>query len=419
MTITKSILILTGFLILGTCLICYFFDLQLSALLSLLFIIMVGNGTTLLIYKNVVLPTPHLDNLVENLITSDYINFTFRFDEKPNITPKSCFALNASLTTIEHMFHEIYCTSSRLLPMADALRDTYASMTQKASIQHAHGEELATTIEHTIRISRELESDVELIYTSVASATQSVQQTRIDSDNSQASLSKLATNIEQTSEHMKVLKQDSDNIGSVIEVINAIAEQTNLLALNAAIEAARAGEQGRGFAVVADEVRNLAARTSNSTQEVRTMVGKIQESTDRADTLMSNALTEAQQTVKLSHATSNEINTIEQAMLAINALSEKINHQVAQQKIMSDEAQSNIEAMVELNSDALSSTLIQSVSSEDLRNLAKSLHEKLGLFHVSEGIIDNTQRNDSARRNENTSSSNQNTTAPTNDIELF
>ncbi|WP_275074517.1 methyl-accepting chemotaxis protein [Pseudoalteromonas ostreae] len=341
--------------------------------------------------------TKYLDNLLSNLVTADGIDFTFRYDESDKTTPATCFAINASLTTIEHLFQEVYYSSSRLLPMADGLRDTYASMVQKATIQDAHGKDLADIIKQTINISRELENNVEQIYSSVSAATHSVQQTRLDSDKSQTSLLALASNIEQTSAHMTVLKQDSDNIDSIIEVINSIAEQTNLLALNAAIEAARAGEQGRGFAVVADEVRNLAARTSNSTQEVRAMVGKIQQSTDLAHNLMNTALNETQQTVKTSQATSNEISTIEQSMLAINKMSQHINQQVFQQKTISDEAQTAIEAMVELNSDALSSSQIQAVSSTDLRQLANSLHDKLSLFKITMQSIEPQQRTDISR----------------------
>ncbi|MEQ3450334.1 MULTISPECIES: methyl-accepting chemotaxis protein [unclassified Pseudoalteromonas] len=341
----------------------------------------------------------YLYSFVSALHHHDTIDLTFRFDEKDKTLPEACLAINDSMAMMEHIIGEVYASSSRLSPMADSLRDTYASMTQKATIQHAHGEDLATAINHMLTVSRELDDSLEKIYSSVENATQAVKKTRIDTDKSQESLMTLAGNIQATSEQIASLKADSDAISSVIDVINAIAEQTNLLALNAAIEAARAGEQGRGFAVVADEVRNLAARTSQSTQEVRNMVNKIQAGTDSAHAQMLTALAETDKTVSLSEASTKEVDQIEQSMIDINALSHSIHTQVSQQKAVSDEAQSSIESMVELNSDALSASKIQAVSSSDLINLAECIHEKLSIFKAERPQPDVTHRTDTSRYN--------------------
>jgi methyl-accepting chemotaxis protein len=294
-------------------------------------------------------------------------------------------------------------------------------MTQKATIQHAHGEDLADSINRMLAVSRELDDNLEKIYTSVEAATEAVKKTRVDTDKSQASLMSLAKNIEETSTEIETLKIDSDAISSVIDVINSIAEQTNLLALNAAIEAARAGEQGRGFAVVADEVRSLAARTSQSTQQVREVVSKIQAGTDSAHQLMLNALEETKQTVTLSEASTREVDQIESAMLNINSMSHSIHQQVKNQKAVSDEAQTSIESMVELNSDALSSSKIQAVSSNDLISLAHSIHDKLAIFKVDEAVFENDPRTDRSRLHTDTktASTKAEVQQDSGDIELF
>ncbi|WP_105166518.1 methyl-accepting chemotaxis protein [Pseudoalteromonas sp. T1lg23B] len=345
-----------------------------------------------LYYQRRLQHTSNLDKLVQALVKEGCIDLTFRFDENDKSLPAACFALNASLLTIEHIIGEVYASSARLSPMADNLRDTYASMTQKASIQHAHGQDLASSINRMLEVSRELDQNLEKIYHSVEAATYAVKQTRQDTNKSQNSLLGLVGNIEQTSQQIETLKTDSDAISSVIDVINSIAEQTNLLALNAAIEAARAGEQGRGFAVVADEVRSLAARTSQSTQQVRDMVAKIQAGTDSAHSLMQEALAQTEQTVSLSEASTKEMDQIEQAMVNVNDMSQSIHAQVEQQKVVYDEAQSSIESMVELNSDALSSSKIQAVSSSDLLNLAVTIHEKLSLFKADYDPPDMSKR---------------------------
>jgi methyl-accepting chemotaxis protein len=363
----------------------------------------------------------YLQTLVNAINHDGLIDLTYRFDDSKASTPPACLAINASLATIEHIIGEVYASSSRLSPMADGLRDTYASMTQKATIQHAHGEDLADSITRMLAVSRELDDNLEKIYTSVEAATDAVKKTRVDTDKSQASLMSLAKNIEQTSTQIETLKIDSDAISSVIDVINSIAEQTNLLALNAAIEAARAGEQGRGFAVVADEVRSLAARTSQSTQQVREVVSKIQAGTDSAHQLMLNALEETKQTVTLSEASTREVDQIESAMLNINSMSHSIHEQVKDQKAVSDEAQTSIESMVELNSDALSSSKIQAVSSNDLISLAHSIHDKLAIFKVDETSLDHDPRTDRDRlhKQTHTESHRHETPKDSGDIELF
>lgn len=363
--------------------------------------------------------TPYLSELVAALLKDDNIDLTYRFNEADANTPPACLAINASLATIEHLIGEVYCSSSRLSPMADSLRDTYSSMTQKATIQHAHGTDLATSFNRMISVARELDEHLDQIYGSVTEATNAVKKTRVDTGKSQESLMSLANNIQATSTQIESLKVDSDAISSVIDVINSIADQTNLLALNAAIEAARAGEQGRGFAVVADEVRSLAARTSQSTQQVRDMVSKIQAGTDSAHNLMLDALSETQQTVSLSQASTREVDQIEQAMIDINTLSKSIHEQVSRQKAVSDEAQMSIDSMVELNSDALNNSQIQAVSSNDLINLARSIHAKLSIFKVDSTLLDHEQRADESRLHKVAFDESMMQQNNSNDIELF
>lgn len=362
----------------------------------------------------------NLQALINSINNDNLIDLTFRYDEYQKTLPASCLAVNASLATMEHIISEVHTSSSRLSPMAASLKDTYASMTQKATIQHVHGEDLANSIQRMLKVSRDLDDNLDRIYTSVEDATTAVKQTRIDTDKSQDSLISLAKNIEETSKQIETLKVDSDAISSVIEVINSIAEQTNLLALNAAIEAARAGEQGRGFAVVADEVRSLAARTSQSTQQVREVVNKIQVGTDSAHQLMLNALEETKKTVTLSEASTKEVDQIESAMLNINDMSHNIHEQIQDQKAVSDEAQLSIESMVELNSDALSNSKIQAVSSNDLLALAQSIQEKLGIFKVNEKTFELTPRTDNTRLNQSqTISEPQPLPEESGDVELF
>lgn len=139
-----------------------------------------------------------------------------------------------------------------------------------------------------------------------------------------ASIDKLATDIRQAGEVIARLKHESENIGSVLDVIRGIAEQTNLLALNAAIEAARAGEQGRGFAVVADEVRTLASRTQQSTQEIQRMIENLQEGAAEAVQVMALSDGSSAKTIEKAQSADIALDSIHRSVTQISELNTQI-----------------------------------------------------------------------------------------------
>ena len=135
----------------------------------------------------------------------------------------------------------------------------------------------------------------------------------------QSEIDRLAADVEKAATVILDLEQVSERIGGVLDVIRGIAEQTNLLALNAAIEAARAGEQGRGFAVVADEVRNLASRTQESTEEIHGMIERLQQASRQAVEVMGTGREQARETVE--HATETR-QSLEEILLSVSTISD-------------------------------------------------------------------------------------------------
>ncbi|MDO8270690.1 MAG: PAS domain-containing methyl-accepting chemotaxis protein [Gammaproteobacteria bacterium] len=173
-------------------------------------------------------------------------------------------------------------------------------------------------------------------------ADRSVDTGRQSIDESLTATSQLADYIDEVTRTIEQLGVDSKAIGSVIDVINTIAGQTNLLALNAAIEAARAGEQGRGFAVVADEVRTLAQRTQDSTIEIKDIVSRIQDSTKASVQSMAVAQEKAQQCVSFNQKAGGSYSLISDAVSMIHNMTQQIAAALEQQSCTSEEINRNI-----------------------------------------------------------------------------
>lgn len=161
-------------------------------------------------------------------------------------------------------------------------------------------------------------------------------------DRAQATIKDLAQHIDRAYRVIKNLDEESNNIGSVLTVIRGIAEQTNLLALNAAIEAARAGEQGRGFAVVADEVRTLASRTQQSTEEIQTMIEKLQKGSHDAVDAMDTSKQSAESSVQQTEETKERLLAMKEAVSTIHSMNQQIAQAVSEQHQVVGEINNNI-----------------------------------------------------------------------------
>lgn len=197
-----------------------------------------------------------------------------------------------------------------------------------------------------------------------------------------AAIHHLSGEVGKTASVIRKLESDSEAIGKVLEVISAIAEQTNLLALNAAIEAARAGEQGRGFAVVADEVRTLASRTHKSTLEIHEMIDQIQSGTREAVAVMHNSQQSVELSVKQAAQAGDSIGAITRAVAAINDMNAQIASASEEQSAVAEEINRNI---VNISAEADRSTSSADLSfseSERLAQLADELKSLVAQYRI-------------------------------------
>lgn len=353
------------------------------------------------------------DNIIDK--DTDQVDLTIRLPEETSSSGEIGTQFNSSIQRTHDAILDVEASVSRLIPMSIELSDTYNATSQKTLMQTNYSKSVAGSMDKMHQASATVTNDIEQINTAVVSSTNYVTSCRNAVDRTVQSIHIVSDNMERASSELEKLKQASEEVNTVIEVINSIAEQTNLLALNAAIEAARAGEMGRGFAVVADEVRTLAERTRVSTSEVRDNIERIQAQTNELVDSMSQGKESTELTVQRSEESRQQLDEIFSAVEEIQLASNQINSSIAVQTEAADEAQNAISGLVELNTDALESTSIQSVSKEDLNNLAQTLKSKLTIFKLNEHQWDESSRIKTRAQ----AQIKENTVAKEDEVELF
>ncbi|MBE7376973.1 methyl-accepting chemotaxis protein [Pseudomonas sp. AL-54] len=271
---------------------------------------------------------------------------------------------------------------SQIATAAEQLSAVTAQTSAGVQTQRLETEQVATAMHEMAATVQEVARNAEQASSAARQADQQARQGDRVVQDAVGQIGNLAGEVDQSAHAIEALHAESGRIGSVLEVIRAVAEQTNLLALNAAIEAARAGEQGRGFAVVADEVRALARRTHDSTEEIEGLIGNLQRVAQQAVEQMRNSRDLTQRTVELANEAGVALGHITESVSTIEQMNQQIAAAAEEQSAVAENISESVTRVRDIGDQSASATEQTAGASAELARLGVELQELVRQFRT-------------------------------------
>lgn len=289
---------------------------------------------------------------------------------------------NSFVDHMNDLVRHIRTQANELQENAHAMADSAVTSVRELGVQQQQIGMVAQAMNEMTNATQEIAHHAEHTADSVRESVSSASDGKQQVDKTRDSIVVLADKVEQAGSVISTLNSNAQNISGILATIKGIAEQTNLLALNAAIEAARAGEQGRGFAVVADEVRVLSQRTHASTEEIQSMIGSLQATAQNAVAIMEDSRRLAGGSVDNADNASRSLDKINEAVGAISSMAVQIATAAEEQSHVVKEVLSNITSIKDVAGNSATEANQGERRAKDLQDLARNLNDKVSTFRL-------------------------------------
>jgi len=335
-------------------------------------------AVTLLVGRSVVLPLRELGGHIEALARSGG-DLTFRIDlHRQDEIGSLAVGVNQFLEKLQSIFVSVTASSRQISGQANDAEERSRATAAMMKDQMAQTSEVAAAVNQMETAIGEVAKNADTASNAAKCAETQTATALATIEQAVKSITSLSQDITNATEVIGKLEQDSQNIGGILDVIREIAAQTNLLALNAAIEAARAGEQGRGFAVVADEVRSLAQRTQSSIEEINAMIGSLQSAAVQAASVMEAGYQQINKSVAASNDAGAGLQEVSSAISSISQMNLLMASAVEEQNAVVREINGSVKRISDLAKNTNDSAVSASGSATQQMQSAKHLLELIG-----------------------------------------